>query len=138
MILTVIIGALMGLLNHTKRNNNIKKPRNLKTAFDPGFQPDCLYGVVGAVITVLMGEPTEIGRVIILAIIGGQAGETAVLTADANNKKKNEEALKKVNDQINEKLPSPSKKKSTKQEDAKQQPSQSVEDVNQDDKKEQE
>ena len=107
--LTILFGTIMGLLSHAKRNKTIKKPRNLKNTFFPGYLTDVGYGIAGALITVLMAEPTEIGRLIILSIIGGHAGETAVLNANASNQQKNQEALKKVNDQENEKLPSPPK-----------------------------
>jgi hypothetical protein len=48
-MLAVEIGIVMGLLNHIKRNKTIRKPRNTKRTFDPGFLTDVAYGAIAAV-----------------------------------------------------------------------------------------
>ncbi|MEH6989514.1 DUF4257 domain-containing protein [Cytobacillus firmus] len=44
------IGSVMGVLSHDKRNNTIKKPRNTKRTFYPGFLTDMAYGALGGVL----------------------------------------------------------------------------------------
>lgn len=103
------IGAVMGLLTHIKRNKTIKKPRNTKRTYDPGFLTDVMYGAVAALAVVIVADPNGIERVILTAILGGYAGESAIARLEANNQVKNVEALKQVQaDQIEE-LPAPKK-----------------------------
>lgn len=112
--LSMSIGAVMGLLTHIKRNKTIKKPRNTKRTYDPGFLTDVAFGSVAALAVVIVSDPNGIERVILTAILGGYAGENAIARLEANNQVKNVEALKQVQAEQNSELLAPAVKQEQK------------------------
>lgn len=75
-LVSIIFGGLMGILCHTKKNNGeIKKPCNNEHTIDLGFLTDMVWGIIGALVLIFISEPNDLGRVVILAIAGGYAGE---------------------------------------------------------------
>ncbi len=96
LFLALGIGSFMGLLSHVKRNKTIKKPRNTKRTFDPGFLTDVAYGAVAAIAVVIVADPNGLERIILTSILGGYAGEGAIARLEANNQLKNAEAFKQV------------------------------------------
>ncbi|MDQ0273373.1 DUF4257 domain-containing protein [Cytobacillus purgationiresistens] len=115
LITSATIGSLMGLLAHAKRNKTIKKPRNTKRTFDPGYLTDMGYGTVAAVATVIVADPSSMERLILTSLLAGFFADGAMAKLEATNLLNNNEQFKNNQEQLNEKLPAP--KKSTKSED---------------------
>ncbi|KZE67972.1 hypothetical protein AWM68_17520 [Fictibacillus phosphorivorans] len=104
LIIATMVGGFMGVLTHIKRNKTIKKPRNTKRTFDPGFLYDFAFGAVAALAVVIVADPNGLERVILTAILGGYAGEGAIAKLEAStNNSKNEltiDAVKGYNDEV--------------------------------------
>jgi hypothetical protein len=94
-IVAMLIGGFMGLLTHVTRNNTIKKPKNLKNEFKPGFLKDMAFGSTAAVAAILLTEPSGMGRIIVTSIAAGYAGEGFIAKLELNNYQHN---LKNDND----------------------------------------
>lgn len=105
------IGAVMGLLTHITKNKTIKKPRNTKYAFYPGFLTDCLYGAVAALAVVIVADPNGIERVILTSILAGYAGETAIAKLESQRQSENAQAVKQVESKEASKVPPEDKQK---------------------------
>jgi hypothetical protein len=96
LLLAAGIGSIMGLMTHAKRNKTIKKPRNSKRTFYPGFILDMGYGAVAALAVVIVADPNGIERLILTSILGGYAGDSVIAKLEAANQQHNLELLKKV------------------------------------------
>jgi len=83
------IGFVMGVLTHTKRNKHIKMPRINKASWNPGFLLDSSFGAVASLVGVLVSSPTELERVILIAILAGYAGEGFINKLSEGNFDKN-------------------------------------------------
>ena len=104
------IGSMMGVLSHAKRNNTIKKPRNTKRTFYPGFLTDMAYGALAAVAVVIVADPNGLERVILTSILGGYAGEGTIAKLEASNQQANIDSVKSNLEKLNESLPAPEPK----------------------------
>ncbi|MDE3841064.1 hypothetical protein C0966_17525 (plasmid) [Bacillus methanolicus] len=107
LIVAIGIGAFMGLLTHGKRNKTIRKPRNTKRTFYPGFLLDMAFGAMAALAVVIVADPTGMERVILTAILGGYAGEGAIAKLESSNQRNNLDLLKQVMTTENSVLPAP-------------------------------
>lgn len=110
-IIAGCIGGFMGVLTHAKRNKTIKKPKNYKNTFFPGFLIDVAFGAVGAIVAILFADPNGMERVILTAILGGYAGENAITMVEQENKTRNTQEVSKVDSRENKVLEMPKDKK---------------------------
>ena len=94
--ITIMIGILMGLLTHTKRNKHIKKPKINKTSWNPGFLLDCAFGSIAALVGVIVAAPIETERLILIAILAGYAGEGLIRKMSDANLDANERINRKI------------------------------------------
>ncbi|CAI9395541.1 membrane protein [Niallia circulans] len=103
-ILAGCIGFGMGVLTHAKRYGTIKKPRNNKLTFYPGFLLDGCFGAVGAIVTILFSDPNGTERVILTSILGGYVGENAIIKVEESLQSKKESRIEEINRKINQDL----------------------------------
>ncbi|HWO76698.1 MAG TPA: DUF4257 domain-containing protein [Bacillus sp. (in: firmicutes)] len=73
-----LIGSLMGLLTHAKRNGKIIKPYNKKRVFEYGFLLDLVFGGVAAIAIVTLTDPTTVEQLIFTSVLAGYGGDTLI------------------------------------------------------------
>ena len=106
-VVAFVIGAFMGVLTHAKRYKTIKKPKNNRTTFYPGVLLDMAFGAVAAVAGVLIADPGNMGRLIIIAIAAGVAGENFVMKLDIDKNQHNLNNAKAIENQLDTELDEP-------------------------------
>lgn len=74
-IIASLIGFIVGILTHAKRNKHIKMPRIKKKSLNPGFLLDSCFGAIASLVGVLVSAPTEMEKIILISILAGYAGE---------------------------------------------------------------
>jgi Protein of unknown function (DUF4257) len=101
------VGSVMAVLTHAMRHNTIKKPRNTKRTFFPGFLTDMAYGGLTAVAVVIVADPNGMEKIIVTSILGSYAGEGAIAKLEASNQQANIDSVKSNLEKLNETLPAP-------------------------------
>lgn len=70
-VLAGVFGLFVGIYVHARKNNKkIIKPRKLKGSWDLGFLYDCMESAFGAFSLVLISAPSDIVRVMVIALLG--------------------------------------------------------------------
>lgn len=66
-----IFGVFVGVYIHAKKNKGkIRLPRKFKHSWDLGFLYDCMESAFGAFALILMLAPSDLFRVVIVALLG--------------------------------------------------------------------
>lgn len=106
-LIAFLIGCFVGLLTHARKYRTIKKPKNHKNSFYPGFLIDLAFGGIAAVVAIIVAKPSGIERIILTAIISGYMGEGYIAKMDLAKANKIKELDAKVEEKLTSDIPTP-------------------------------
>lgn len=78
-IFSLVIGGLVGVLGHVRKNGKIIMPRKTKKFLYLGFLEEVLLGALTSLLLVLYTAPNSFVEILIFSIIAAIAGDTVLI-----------------------------------------------------------